>query len=142
MGGFSPRELPGGKNLSSLCHAINSPNSAERDWLRPLFPVIGLDNTACTCWGTTQILNPDNLYFSSDGDLHALPLSFCIKDLPLIKLINNCWLWCGIVGLSKPGRLLPAVFKEALHLCHGQDEHFSTLLIDKVPFKLTACWRA
>jgi len=43
------------------------------------------------CVVEQQNWNLDNLYFSSDG-IFSLSLSRHIKDLPLIKLINNSWL--------------------------------------------------
>lgn len=66
-------------------------NSAERHLAAFSVPHLGLAGRLYMLQKQHN-LNPDNLYFSSDGDIHPLLLSFCIKDLPLIKLINNCWL--------------------------------------------------
>lgn len=96
ISGGSPRQLPEGSVPGSLSGHSRSGTLQKGLWLRPPFPTWAW-LAACTCWGTTQP-NSHNLYFRSDGDLRALPLSFCIKDLPLIKLINNCWL--GVEALD------------------------------------------
>lgn len=75
----------------SLCRAINSPELCRKAFGSVLHSPLGPGGPPVHL-GEQHNLNLDNLYFSSDGEIRSLPLSFCIKDLPLIKLINNCWL--------------------------------------------------
>lgn len=75
----------------SLCQAINSLELCGKALGRVLRSPRGPGGPPVRA-AEQHNLNPDRLYFRGDGDIRPLLLSFCIKDLPLIKLINNCWL--------------------------------------------------